>query len=113
MDHFGIKESEKVYKKRFATGNLQQCLHNLKTGKIDFTLKKKKFLGVNSLETVSLPLSNLGAHSTIDKYVTLQGVRLGVKIMIHKATRGKELEKVPGTKMGISPILRPFKTLEE
>jgi len=26
-------------------------LHNLKTGKIDFTLKKKKFLGVNDLET--------------------------------------------------------------
>lgn len=50
-DHFKISEDEKEYKKKFVTNNLAQMMHNLKTGKIDFTLKKKKFLGVNNLET--------------------------------------------------------------
>ena len=34
-------------------------------------------------------------------------------MMIHKATRVKEYEKVAGKKMSLGPILAPFKTLQE
>ena len=73
-------------------------LHSLKDKKIDFTLKKKKFFGKDNLESQSLNLTTLGAHSVLDKHVTIAGARLNVKITIRKATRTKEFEKVPGTK---------------
>lgn len=43
----------------------------------------------------------------------MQGLRINIQMMLYKATRVKEYEKVPGTKLGISPLLPPFKTLEE
>jgi len=48
-------------------------MHNIKTGKIDFTLKKKGFMGIGltDLETVSLPLTALGAHSSFTKMVNI------------------------------------------
>ena len=96
-----------------ATANLQKMLHGLKEGKIDFTIKKKKFFGANNLETQSLSLTTLGAHSVLDKHVMLQGARLNVQIMIHKSTRVKEFEKVAGKKLAIGQIMPPLKTLEE
>ena len=48
-------------------------MHNIKTGKIDFTLKKKGFLGMgrSNLETTSVPLTALGAHSNFTKAVSI------------------------------------------
>ena len=96
-----------------ATGNLNKVLAGLKEKKIDFTMKKKKFFGQDNLETQSLSFTTFGAHSVLKKHVTLQGARLDAEIMIHKSTRVKEFEKVPGKKMTLGPILPPFKTLEE
>lgn len=112
MGHFNIKEESKTYKMSFATNDLPKTMQGLKEGKIDFTLKKKKFFGANNLETQSLSLTTFGAHSVMDKPVAILGQRLGVHMTIHKATRTKEYEKVPGKKLGVGPILPPFKTLE-
>ena len=49
----------------------------------------------------------------LDRHVDIRGGRLNVHILIHKATRTKEYEKVAGTKMAVGPILPPFKTIEE
>ena len=70
----------------------------LKERTLDFTLKKKKLFGANNLETKQIELRGFGSKSVVDKYVTLQGGRLSASVMIHKATRVKEYEKVPGKK---------------
>ena len=81
-----------------ASANINKVLTGLKDKKIDFTIKKKKFFGADNLETQSLSFTTFGAHSVLNKNVTLQGARLDVSIMIHKSTRVKELEKVQGKK---------------
>ena len=70
----------------------------LKERTLDFTLKKKKLFGSNNLETKQIELRGFNAKSVVDKYVMLQGGRLNASVMIHKATRAKEFEKVPGKK---------------
>ena len=78
---------------------MPKTLHGLKEKKIDFTLKKKKFFGKDNLETQSINLTPFGAQSVFTKNVTLQGARLDCTVMIHKSTRVKEFEKVPGKKL--------------
>ena len=70
-DHFDIKADEREYRKRFATANLAKMMHGLKMGRIDFTLKKSGFLGMKktNVDTQSLPLTGLGAHSTMTKQI--------------------------------------------
>lgn len=95
------------------TNDLPKTLNGLKEGKIDFKLKKKKFFGKNTLDVQSLQLTTFGAHSVMEKSVQILGQKLAVHLMIHKATKTKEFEKVPGKKLGLGPTLPPFKTLEE
>ena len=111
--HFQIKDSSKKYKHTFETANLAKMLHGLKEGKVDFTLKKKKFFGANNLETQSVQLTSLGAHSVMEKHIALLGARLTCRVMIRKSTRTTEFEKVPGKQRTLGPIPPPFKTLEE
>ena len=71
MGHFPIKSGPVPTKHTFTTANLAKMLHGIKDKKIDFTLKKKKFFGADNLESVSLNLTSFGAHSVIERYVTL------------------------------------------
>ena len=47
----------------------------------------------------------------IDKHIKLSDARLGVQIMIHKATKVQEFEKVAGKKLAVGPILKPYAPL--
>ena len=58
-------------------------------------------------------LHPLAASSTFERSLKEQGIRFIVELTIRKSTRVKEYEKVEGTKLGLSPVLPPFKTLEE
>ena len=109
--HFECNVEEKTFTHDMKTSNLPKMLQGLKEKKIDFTIKKKKFFGATNLETASVNLSPFGAHSVIEKNITLQGARVGVHLMIHKATRVKEYERIGGTKLGVGPILPPFKSM--
>lgn len=114
--HFDIKKQEDTLKHKFESANLTKMLWGLKEKQIIFKLKKKKgIFGFRNeeMETQSLNLTLFGANSMLEKHFTMQGHRVGIEMMLHKATRVKEYEKVEGTKLGLSPVLPPFKTLEE
>ena len=67
-------------------------LKELNKKTIDFCIKKNKFFGQTKLEEQSLNLTPLGMHSTFTKNVELQGARLGVTLMLHRAAKTKEFE---------------------
>ena len=105
------KKDTQTLKHQFVTSNLAKTLINLKAGEIEFRLKKKGCCGSTTLETQTLKLSGFGAISVIDKHIKLSDARLGVQIMIHKATKVQEFEKVAGKKLAVGPILKPYAPL--
>jgi hypothetical protein len=65
------------------------------------------------LDTAKVKLTLLGTKSTLVKPVTLEGADLTVEVMIHKATKTKEMAIVSVMKKQVGEILEPFVPLND
>lgn len=64
------------------------------------------------LDTQSVKMSGFGTKSVIEKTINIEGAQLTVGLMLYRATRVKEMERVPDKKKAIDTIPPSFKKSE-